>query len=54
MIRRLTLGRQSDIRPEQLARRLEAARCIGLSESLAAQGYLHVSLTGCPGGDHAA
>jgi hypothetical protein len=34
MIRRLTLGRQSDIRPGHLKRRLEAA-----------QAYLHVSFT---------
>ena len=45
MIRRLTLGRQSDIRPGHLKRRLEAAEVIGLTGSLAAQAYLHVSFT---------
>jgi len=48
MIRRLTLGRQSDIRPDRLLRRLEAAEVIGLTGSLAAQAYLHVSMTDCP------
>jgi hypothetical protein len=51
MIRRLTLGCQSDICPAQLTRRLEAAKCIGLAESLAAQAYLRVSMTECPRGD---
>jgi hypothetical protein len=45
MIRRLTLGRQSDIRPAHLRRRLEAAQIIGLTGSLAAQAYLRVSFT---------
>jgi hypothetical protein len=45
MIRRLTLGRQSDIRPAHLKRRLEAAQVIGLTGSLAAQAYLRVSFT---------
>jgi hypothetical protein len=47
MIRRLTLGRRSDIRPGRLRRRLEAAEVIGLTNSLAAQAYLRVSLTEC-------
>jgi len=45
MIRRLTLGRQSDIRPGHLKRRLEAAEVIGLTSSLAAKAYLHITLT---------
>jgi hypothetical protein len=45
MIRRLTLGRQSDIRPAHLRRRLEAAEVIGLTSSLAAKAYLHLTLT---------
>jgi uncharacterized protein YbdZ (MbtH family) len=45
MIRRLTLGRQSDMRPAHLKRRLEAAQVIGLAGSLAAQAYLRVSFT---------
>jgi hypothetical protein len=45
MIRRLTLGRQSDIAPDVLQRRLEAAEVIGLAGSLAAKGYFHVSFT---------
>jgi len=48
MIRRLALGRQSDIRPDRLRRRLEAARVIGLTGSLAAKAYLHASMTDCP------
>jgi hypothetical protein len=45
MIRRFRLGRQSDIRPGHLRRRLEAAKVIGLTSSLAAKAYLRVSLT---------
>ena len=45
MIRRLTLGRQSDIQPGHLKRRLEAAEVIGLTSSLAAKAYLYVFLT---------
>jgi len=45
MIRRFRLGRQSDIRPGHLKRRLEAAEVIGLTSSLAAKAYLHVILT---------
>lgn len=48
MIRRLTLGRQSDIRPDRLTRRLEAAEVIGLTNSLAAEAYLHLSLNDSP------
>ena len=48
MIRRLTLGRQSDMRPGHLRRRLEAAQVIGLTGSLAAQAYLRVSFTDTP------
>lgn len=45
MIRRLTLDRQSDIRPARLSRRLEAAEVIGLTGSLAAEAYLRISFT---------
>ena len=45
MIRRLTLGRQSNMRLDHLQRRLEAAQVIGLAGSLAAQAYLRVSFT---------
>jgi len=45
MIRRLTPGRQSDIRPAHPKRRLEAARVVGLTHGLAAQAYLRVSAT---------
>jgi len=45
MIRRFRLGRQSDMRPAHLKRRLEAAQVIGLAGSLAAQAYLRVSFT---------
>ena len=48
MIRRLTLGRQSDIRPAHLKHRLEAAEIIGLTGGLTAQAYLTISCTGCP------
>lgn len=48
MIQDLPLDCQSDIRPDRLDRRLEAAEVIGLTESLAAQAYLHLSMNDCP------
>jgi len=48
MIWRFRLGRQSDMRPAHLRRRLEAAQVIGLTGSLAAQAYLRVSFTDTP------
>ena len=45
MIRRFRLGRRADMRPDHLRRRLEAAELIGLTSSLAAKAYLHVTLT---------
>ena len=45
MIRRFTLGRRADIRPGHLKRRLESAEVIGLTSSLAAKAYQHITLT---------
>ena len=47
MIRRLTLGRQSDMCSGHLKRRLEASEVIGLTGSLAAEAYLKLSRTHC-------